>query len=322
VTSDRRPTSGLGGHGPREQRTAGDAGCPAPSPESIPTPVLTPILAPPSVHRPAQRAGPVDKQRSGPADERPVTSISAELFALLRAAPPGSAAWCRHREDLVRRHLPLVHFLVRRFRGRGEPTDDLVQVATIGLIKAIDRFDVDRGVEFSTYATPTVVGEVKRHFRDRSWAVRVPRRMQEHMLAVSRATGELFGRLSRAPTVAEIAAYTHLTEEHVLEALGSAQAYATVSLDAGFGDGESGPIPVHPAAQDAQAALENVEHRMSLEPLLARLSPRERHIVMLRFFGNLTQSEIAAEIGVSQMHISRLLSRTLAQLREGLSYRE
>ena len=246
---------------------------------------------------------------------------SHELFRRLHACAPGSPEWRTHRDELVRRHLPLAHYLVRRFAGRGEPMDDLVQVATIGLIKAVDRFDLERGVEFSTYATPTVVGEVKRHFRDRGWAIRVPRRMQEHTLAVSRATGDLFGRLSRSPTIAELAGYTQLTEEEVLEAIGSAHAYTTVSLDVELADDSPGGA-AHPAAGDAQAALENVEHRASLRPLLSRLTSRERQILALRFFANMTQSEIAAEIGVSQMHVSRLLSRTLAHLREGLEHRE
>ncbi|GAA3396227.1 SigB/SigF/SigG family RNA polymerase sigma factor [Cryptosporangium minutisporangium] len=246
---------------------------------------------------------------------------SHELFRRLQACVPGSPEWRTHRDELVRRHLPLAHYLVRRFAGRGEPMDDLIQVATIGLIKAVDRFDLERGVEFSTYATPTVVGEVKRHFRDRGWAIRVPRRMQEHTLAVSRATGDLFGRLSRSPTIAELAGYTQLTEEEVLEAIGSAHAYTTVSLDVELADDSPGGA-AHPAAGDAQAALENVEHRASLRPLLSRLTPRERQILALRFFANMTQSEIAAEIGVSQMHVSRLLSRTLAHLREGLGHAE
>jgi RNA polymerase sigma-B factor len=237
-----------------------------------------------------------------------------ELFTRLAHAEHGSPVWRALRDELVRRHLPLVHFLVRRFRGRGEPLDDLVQVATIGLIKAVDRFEPERGLEFSTYATPTVVGEVKRHFRDRGWAIRVPRRLQENMLTVTNASAELFTRLSRSPTVAEIAAHTKLTDEDVLEALESSHAYTTVSLDSDLNDIATAP----PSAEDAQAALEGVENRASLRPLLGRLDARERRIILLRFFANMTQSEIAAEVGVSQMHISRILGRTLARLREGL----
>ena len=250
---------------------------------------------------------------------RPGDTEARMLFAKLAAAEQGSRDWHTCRDELVRRHLPLVHFLVRRFRGRGEPLDDLVQVATIGLIKAVDRFDLSRGVEFSTYATPTVVGEVKRHFRDRGWAIKVPRRLQEQMLAVSRATGVLFGQLSRSPTVAELAEHAGLTEEQVLDAIESSHAYTTVSLDAELHGTGGGPTSsTHPLAGDAQIALETVEHRASLRPLLGELGERERQIIVLRFFANMTQSEIAGEVGVSQMHVSRLLGRTLARLREGL----
>ena len=290
--------------------TAAETALPAPGPGDA---------GPASAHTPAE--GWAADEPPGTSDRDRERGVSHELFRRLHACAPGSDEWRTHRDELVRRHLPLAHYLVRRFAGRGEPMDDLVQVATIGLIKAVDRFDLDRGVEFSTYATPTVVGEVKRYFRDRGWAIRLPRRMQEHTLAVSRATGDLFGRLSRAPTIAELAGYTHLTEEEVLEAIGSAHAYTTVSLDVELGDDSPGGAS-HPAAGDAQAALENVEHRASLRPLLSRLTPRERQILALRFFANLTQSEIAAEIGVSQMHVSRLLSRTLARLREGLEHPE
>jgi RNA polymerase sigma-B factor len=292
--------------GPGEER----AGALAPSPTE----------ERPAGHRPTPRrvaAAEQDEEPTGDRDRR----ASYDLFRRLQACAPGTPEWRTHRDELVRRHLPLAHYLVRRFAGRGEPMDDLVQVATIGLIKAVDRFDLERGVEFSTYATPTVVGEVKRYFRDRGWAIRVPRRMQEHTLAVSRATGDLFGRLSRSPTIAELAGYTQLTEEEVLEAIGSAHAYTTVSLDVELADDSPGGAS-HPAAGDAQAALENVEHRASLRPLLSRLTSRERQILALRFFANMTQSEIAAEIGVSQMHVSRLLSRTLAHLREGLEHPE
>ncbi|MCW2503573.1 MAG: polymerase sigma-B factor [Actinomycetia bacterium] len=251
-----------------------------------------------------------------PASGGESTASAHELFDRLAAADRGTPVWQALRDELVHRHLPLVHFLVRRFRGRGEPLDDLVQVATIGLIKAVDRFDPQRGIEFSTYATPTVVGEVKRHFRDRGWAIKVPRRLQENMLVVSRASAELFGLLSRAPTIAELAKKAALTEEDVLEAIESSHAYTTVSLDAELDDAAAAANPRH--GVDTQAALESIEDRESLRPLLGKLDERERQIILLRFFANMTQSEIAAEVGVSQMHISRLLGRTLARLREGL----
>jgi len=221
------------------------------------------------------------------------------------------------RDRLVEMHLPLVEHLARRFRNRGEPLDDLVQVATIGLIKSVDRFDPERGVEFSTYATPTIVGEIKRHFRDKGWAVRVPRRLQELRLSLSTATGELSQRLGRAPTVHELAGHLKLTDEEVLEGLESANAYSTLSLDVPDQGDDDAPAVADALGSDDEA-LEGVEYREALRPLLAELPAREKKIVLLRFFGNMTQSQIADEIGISQMHVSRLLARTLAQLREGL----
>jgi RNA polymerase sigma-B factor len=220
------------------------------------------------------------------------------------------------RDQLVEMHLPLVEYLARRFRNRGEPYDDLVQVATIGLIKSIDRFDLERGVEFSTYATPTIVGEVKRHFRDKGWAIRVPRRLQEMKLALTKATSELSQRNGRAPTVAELAAHLEISEDEVLEGLESSNAYSAISLDAPDLDDESSAMS--DTLGETDQALEGVEYRESLKPLLEQLPPREKRILLLRFFANMTQSQIAAELGISQMHVSRLITRTLAHLREGL----
>lgn len=243
------------------------------------------------------------------------------LFRELQRYPEGDAQRQLARDALVEQHLPLVEHLARRFRNRGEPYDDLVQVATIGLIKSVDRFDLERGVEFSTYATPTIVGEIKRHFRDKGWAVRVPRRLQELRLSLASATSELSQKQGRAPTVAELAAHLKITDEEVLEGLESGNAYSTLSLDAGdAGSGE--PMPVAETLGVEDEGLEGVEYRESLKPMLEQLPPREKRILMLRFFRNMTQSEIAAEIGISQMHVSRLLARTLAQLREGLFVEE
>jgi RNA polymerase sigma-B factor len=221
------------------------------------------------------------------------------------------------RDQLVEMHLPLVEYLARRFRNRGEPLDDLIQVATIGLIKSVDRFDLGRGVEFSTYATPTIVGEIKRHFRDKGWAIRVPRRLQELKLSLTKATSELSQKLGRSPTVAELATHLGMSEEEVLEGLESANAYSAVSLDAPDGGDEDSPA-VADSLGITDEALEGVEYRESLKPLLEKLPAREKRILMLRFFGNMTQSQIAGELGISQMHVSRLLARTLAQLRRGL----
>ena len=251
----------------------------------------------------------------------PDRTRAKELFERLTALPEGSPERERIRGALVELHLPLVEYLARRFRNRGEWLDDLTQVATIGLIKSIDRFDLERGVEFSTYATPTIVGEIKRHFRDKGWAVRVPRRLQELKLSLTKAIGDLAQREGRAPTVSELAAHLQMSEEEVLEGLESANAYSTVSLDAPDSGDEDAPA-VADSLGIVDEALEGVEYRESLKPLLERLPPREKKILLLRFFGNMTQSQIAAELGISQMHVSRLLARTLTQLRAGLTSEE
>jgi RNA polymerase sigma-B factor len=248
----------------------------------------------------------------------PDRARARELFERLAVLPADDPERARIRGYLVELHLPLVEYLARRFRNRGEWLDDLTQVATIGLIKSIDRFDLERGVEFSTYATPTIVGEIKRHFRDKGWAVRVPRRLQELKLSLTKAIGDLAQRKGRAPTVSELAAHLQMSEEEVLEGLESANAYSTVSLDAPDSGDEDAPA-VSDSLGMVDEALEGVEYRESLKPLLEQLPPREKKILLLRFFGNMTQSQIATELGISQMHVSRLLARTLAQLRQGLT---
>src|SRR3954451_13719570 len=246
---------------------------------------------------------------------------SAELFAQLRddaaPAPTGEATRDLAREALVHLHLPLVEHCARRFRNRGEPFEDLVQVGTIGLLKSIDRFDVDRGVEFSTYATPTIIGEIKRYFRDKGWAIRVPRRLQELRMQIGSATAELTQSLGRSPTPRELAERIGVTVEDILEGIESSNAYSTLSLDAGD-DSEDGAATMLDAIGIDDAGLEHVEIRESIKPLLDRLEPREKKILLLRFFKNMTQSQIAQEIGVSQMHVSRLLNRTLEPLRASL----
>jgi RNA polymerase sigma-B factor len=249
-------------------------------------------------------------------DTRPDRARARELFHALNTMPEDDPRRKAMRDELVEMHLPLVEYLARRFRNRGEPYDDLVQVATIGLIKSIDRFDTERGVEFSTYATPTIVGEVKRHFRDKGWAIRVPRRLQEMKLALTKATSELSQKNGRAPTVAELATHLGLSEDDVLEGLESSNAYSAISLDAPDLDDETSAMSDTLGVLDQ--ALEGVEYRESLKPMLEQLPPREKRILLLRFFANMTQSQIAAELGISQMHVSRLITRTLAQLREGL----
>ncbi|GAB3415628.1 RNA polymerase sigma factor SigF [Flindersiella endophytica] len=244
-------------------------------------------------------------------------ALTRELFEKLGKLTPEDPARSGIRDHLVEMHLPLVEHLARRFRNRGEPLDDLIQVGTIGLIKSVDRFDSERGVEFSTYATPTIVGELKRHFRDRGWAIRVPRRLQELRLSLASATGDLTQELGRSPTVAELSVKLGVREEEVLEGLESANAYSTLSLDAPDQGHDDAPAVVDSLGSEDDA-LEGVEYREALRPLLAQLQEREKRILLLRFFSGMTQSQIAEEVGISQMHVSRLLARTLAQLRERL----
>lgn len=268
-------------------------------------------------------AGPGEAATSPPGPTARSERVAADrararaMFVAMAGKQPDDPDRARLRDDLVEIHLPLVEYLARRFRNRGEPLDDLIQVATIGLIKSVDRFDLERAVEFSTYATPTIVGEIKRHFRDKGWAIRVPRRLQELKLSLTKATSDLSQKNGRSPTVAELAKHLELTEEEILEGLESANAYSAVSLDAPDGGDDDAPA-VADSLGVMDDALEGVEYRESLKPLLDKLAPREKRILMLRFFGGLTQSQIAGELGISQMHVSRLLARTLAQLREGL----
>ncbi|MFI9319596.1 RNA polymerase sigma factor SigF [Kitasatospora aureofaciens] len=276
---------------------------------------------------PLQRVGPGVPTEGAPAEGTPAEAppgsgldtrtLSRSLFLRLAALEPGSEEHTYVRDTLIELNLPLVRYASARFRSRNEPMEDIVQVGTIGLIKAIDRFDPERGVEFPTFAMPTVVGEIKRFFRDTSWSVRVPRRLQELRLALTKAGDDLSQRLDRSPTVAELAACLGVSEEDVVEGLAVGNAYTASSLDSSPGEEDSeGPLADRLGYEDL--ALEGVEYRESLKPLLAKLPPRERRIIMLRFFGNLTQSQIGEEIGISQMHVSRLLTRTLTQLREGL----
>jgi RNA polymerase sigma-B factor len=242
---------------------------------------------------------------------------SAGLFVVLRDASTSEAGRVTARDGLVHLHLPLVEHCARRFRNRGEPFEDLVQVGTIGLIKSIDRFDTERGVEFSTYATPTIIGEIKRYFRDKGWAIRVPRRLQELRMQIGAATAELTQSLGRSPTPRELAGAIGCSVEEIIEGIESSNAYSTLSLDA-TDDSEDGGGSMLDAIGVMDENLEHVEIRESLKPLLDALEPREKKILLLRFFKNRTQTQIAEEIGVSQMHVSRLLTRTLDQLRTSL----
>jgi RNA polymerase sigma-B factor len=250
-------------------------------------------------------------------DNRRRAMRTAPLFAELATLEKTDPRRERLREILVEEHLPLVRHFARRFSNRGEPFDDLLQVGTLGLIAAIDRFDPTRGVEFLSFAVPTITGEIKRHFRDQGWSVRVPRRLQELHLSLNAAVGELAQKNGRAPTPSELAAHLGIPRAEVLEGLAVANAYRSSSLDERLSGEDDSPTLAATLGEE-DAALEGVEYRESLQPLLATIPARERRILILRFFGNMTQSQIAADIGISQMHVSRLLSQTLAKLREGL----
>ena len=253
-----------------------------------------------------------------PVDAR---ALSKTLFKRLETLEEGTPAYSYVRNTLVELNLALVKYAASRFRSRSEPMEDIIQVGTIGLIKAIDRFELSRGVEFPTFAMPTIVGEIKRFFRDTSWSVRVPRRLQELRLDLAKAGDELAQQLDRAPTASELAAKLRISESEVVEGMGASNAYTASSLDA------------QPDEDDAEGALadrigyedhslEGIENVESLKPLIADLTPRDRQILSLRFVANMTQSEIGEELGISQMHVSRLLTRTLRRLRRGLLVEE
>jgi RNA polymerase sigma-B factor len=221
------------------------------------------------------------------------------------------------RDEIVASQVGLAEYLARRFKNRGEPIEDLVQVALLGLLKAVERFDPGRGLEFSTFATPTIVGELKRHFRDKGWAVRVPRRVQELHLRMGTVVNTLSQELGRSPTIPEIARRLEVSVDEVLEAMEAGRAYRFSSIDAPGGDDEDRtPSPAAAQLGEDDTGLEEVEQRMLLSPLIASLPKREQMIIHLRFFRGMTQSEIAARLGISQMHVSRLLARSLAQLRD------
>jgi RNA polymerase sigma-B factor len=238
------------------------------------------------------------------------------LFTELHALPDDSPRRKALRDQLVEAHMPLVVYLARRFSGRNEPMNDLVQVGSIGLLKAIDRFEPSRWLEFSTYATPTILGEIKRHFRDTGWLIHVPRRAQELQTAVNTARADLSQELGRAPTVTELAERIEVDEDAVLEALDAARAYSGVPLDVLAAPGET--VPEHSTLGIVDAGFEQVEQRALLRDVIAKLPETEREILLLRFIANKTQTEIAAIVGVSQMQVSRLVARGLKRLRASL----
>jgi RNA polymerase sigma-B factor len=249
-------------------------------------------------------------------DRRRTREAFAQLETARKKNSPDAEAL---RDALVVAHLNLVRYLSVKFANRGEALEDLIQVGTVGLIKAVDRFDLERGVEFTTYATPTVVGEIKRHFRDKGWAVKVPRRLQELNLSVNRALEKMTVDLGHSPTVGELAEKLGATQEEILEAQELGQAYNLLSLDsevAGDGDRNAQTLADYIGQQDPELA--NLEDRANLEKAFDVLSRRERIILFLRFYESVSQTEIAKRLNVSQMHVSRLQQKALEKLREAL----
>jgi RNA polymerase sigma-B factor len=223
------------------------------------------------------------------------------------------------REQLIEQYMSLVRSLARRYSYRGEQLEDLVQIGAIGLIKAIDRFDLERGVELTTYATPNIIGEIKRHFRDKGWSVRVPRGLQELNVQLSRLVEQLTVQLSRSPTIPELAKAAGVEEEEVLEALESGRAYTSLSLSVGGGGGDDDDLDPLESLGTDEHQYEVSEDRAVLAPGFKVLDERERKILQLRFFEGLTQSQIAQQVGISQMHVSRLIRRSLEKIRETIA---
>jgi RNA polymerase sigma-B factor len=239
------------------------------------------------------------------------------MFRILQGLEEGSPKFTRQRDAIVERCLPLADHIARRFDGRGEPRDDLVQVARVGLVNAVIRFNVDAGSDFVSFAVPTIMGEVRRHFRDNSWSVKVPRRLKELHLRLGAATAELSQRLGRAPTPSELAAELEMDREEIVEGLVAGSSYNTLSIDGAGGGTDEAPA-IADTLGDVDLNLDQIENRESLRPLLASLPERERQVLLLRFFESMTQTQIAERVGISQMHVSRLLAKSLARLRDQL----
>lgn len=253
-----------------------------------------------------------DQPVEAPGDQRQRSRL---LFSELAALDPDDPARLPLRDALVQLHAGLAYSIARRYAGRGQPDEDLQQVAMIGLLKSVDRFQPDRGIEFSSFATPTIRGEIRRFFRDASWAVHVPRGLRELAVQIPAVVEELTARLHRSPRPSEIAAALGTDRERVMEAMDAVDAYAALPLDTPSTDGK----PLADVLGSHDDALERIDERQALRPLIEALPDRERAILLMRFFDEMTQSQIAERVGISQMHVSRLLSRTLAQLNEQLS---
>ncbi|MGA4876742.1 RNA polymerase sigma factor SigF [Streptomyces lydicamycinicus] len=255
-----------------------------------------------------------DPQNIAPRDARELTQV---FFQRLETLEEGTHAYQYARNTLIEMNLSLVRYAARRFRNRGDDMDDILQVGTIGLIKAIDRYDVSRDVEFTTLAIPYITGEMRRFFRDTTWDVRVPRRLQELRVDLARANEKLSGRLGRDPKVSELAAELGISEDEVVEGQVAANGYNASSIDATFND-DGNDTPLADLIGERDAEMDLIEDLHALAPLLDQLEERDRHILEMRFGQEMTQAQIGKELGVSQMHISRLLTRALTQLRAGL----
>jgi RNA polymerase sigma-B factor len=240
------------------------------------------------------------------------------MFRELAGVSAGSTEFQRQRDKIVERCLPLADHIARRFEGRGEPRDDLVQVARVGLVNAVVRFDVEAGSDFVSFAVPTIMGEVRRHFRDNSWSVKVPRRLKELHLRLGAATADLSQRLGRAPTATELAAELGMERDEVVEGLVAGSSYNTLSIDSGGGSDDDEARAIADTLGDVDTGLDRIEDREALRPLLEALPERERTVLVLRFFESMTQTQIAERVGISQMHVSRLLAKSLARLRDQL----
>ncbi|MFB7875000.1 MULTISPECIES: SigB/SigF/SigG family RNA polymerase sigma factor [unclassified Nocardia] len=262
---------------------------------------------------------PTDEAAETPAEE-PVEPVSgyddvSGLFERLAATEPGSVEQAIARDALINRCIPLADHIARKFSGRGEPFDDLSQVARVGLVHAVDRFDLSRGSNFLSFAVPTIMGEVRRYFRDNTWAMRVPRRVKETHLRIGSAVDQLSQRLGRAPTAKEIAAELEVDPDEVTQAVIAGNAYQPTSIDAAS-VGRDNDASLLDTLGEEEAQFDRVEEYIAVRPLLAGLPERERRILTMRFFESMTQTQIAAQLGISQMHVSRILAKTLARLRE------
>ena len=270
------------------------------------------------------------------AQEGVATVSAAEASAArrrLRRASKGKPAWDKERtrelfrrykeegdeearEQLIVSHVNLVRYIAAKFKNRGEPLDDLIQVGTIGLIKAIDRFDPSRGLEFTTYATPTIMGEIKRHFRDKGWTIRVPRRLQELSAKVNSATDELTARLQRSPSIEEVAEYLGTTADEVLEAMESSSAYSSVPLEAQGGNEDDDAPSVIDRYASVDGDLEASDDRIVLEEVIGEFPEADQQAIRMRFIDGMTQVEIAKRLGISQVQVSRMLRRALRRIQD------